>query len=151
MTPSFLVFDVFGDPAPQGSKIARVSSKGKPYVQEDNSEKHGTWRGDVVDAALKARTRDGWDPADGPVEVTLWIRVPRPKSVSLKVRPFPHVKPDVDKLARAILDALTVAQVWRDDAQVIDLIVFKRYATDDPDGGPGAKVKVAMVPAPEII
>lgn len=152
MAPSALSFNVIGDPASQGSKIPRVSSKGKPYVQEQNSEKHDTWRGDVITAANRARKDQGWDePAEGPVEVHLWIRVPRPKSVSIKHRPYPHTRPDVDKMARAILDALTIAGVWRDDAQVITLHAIKRYATDDPDGAPGVSVRVLVVPNPMII
>ena len=52
--------------------------------------------------------------------------------------PFPTVKPDADKLLRALLDALT-SQAWRDDAQVINASAAKRYATGD---GPGVLVRL---------
>jgi hypothetical protein len=40
-----------------------------------------------------------------------------------------HVKaPDLDKLARSVFDALTRV-VFHDDAQVVDLVATKRYAT----------------------
>ena len=42
----------------------------------------------------------------------------------------PTVKPDVDKLSRSVLDALT-GIVWVDDAQVVDKTVRKRYAETD--------------------
>jgi Holliday junction resolvase RusA-like endonuclease len=35
--------------------------------------------------------------------------------------------PDLDKLIRAILDALT-GVVWRDDGQVVDIVASKVYA-----------------------
>ncbi|WP_167507045.1 MULTISPECIES: RusA family crossover junction endodeoxyribonuclease [unclassified Mesorhizobium] len=34
---------------------------------------------------------------------------------------------DVDNLAKAILDAMTAAGVWLDDAQVVELTCRKRY------------------------
>ena len=37
-------------------------------------------------------------------------------------------EPGADKLARAVLDALTDAAVWEDDGQVADLHVYKRFA-----------------------
>jgi Holliday junction resolvase RusA-like endonuclease len=43
-------------------------------------------------------------------------------------------KPDVDNLAKAVLDALVDAQLFHDDAQVVRLMVTKRY-TDSMDTG----------------
>ena len=61
----------------------------------------------------------------GPVEVLLHFELARPKSAR---RLLPSTKPDLDKLARAVLDALT-GVVFKDDAQVVDLRVTKRYGT----------------------
>jgi len=41
----------------------------------------------------------------------------------------PVVKPDVDKLARALLDALT-GVAYGDDAQVVEMHVCKTYGDD---------------------
>ena len=41
----------------------------------------------------------------------------------------PAVKPDVDNLSKTILDALN-GVLWRDDAQVVDLHITKRYAAE---------------------
>ncbi len=58
--------------------------------------------------------------------LALYVRVefilPRPKSVK---RIYPAVKPDLDKLVRAVLDGLWPA--WGDDAQVVGLLASKRY------------------------
>jgi Holliday junction resolvase RusA-like endonuclease len=43
------------------------------------------------------------------------------------------VRPDADKLIRAVLDALT-GKVWRDDCQVAELLIRKRYADDGKEG-----------------
>jgi Holliday junction resolvase RusA-like endonuclease len=43
----------------------------------------------------------------------------------------PVVLPDVDKLARAALDALT-GVAYEDDSQVVELRVRKRYASGEP-------------------
>lgn len=60
--------------------------------------------------------------------------MPRPKSAP-KTKTLAAVKrPDIDKLARAILDALT--DVWlRDDSHVVELCATKRLALVDEQPG----------------
>ncbi len=43
----------------------------------------------------------------------------------------PVVKPDVDNLSKAVLDAITMAEVWADDAQVIMLEAKKSRGNAD--------------------
>jgi crossover junction endodeoxyribonuclease RusA len=63
------------------------------------------------------------EPLRGGVRVELRFILPTPKS---RPRVLPHVRPDLDKLVRAVLDGLTgVAYV--DDAQVTSLTAVKRY------------------------
>lgn len=147
-----LGFRVVGEPAPQGSKIPGRSAKtGKMFVREQNSKKQKDWRSSVIEWATKAREGSGWETTDSPVEVALDIRVIRPLSVSIRRRPYPSVKPDLDKIVRNTLDGLKSAGIYRDDAQVINIVARKRYATDDPDGAPGASIRVSLVDPPEII
>ena len=151
MTPSFDIV-VHGVPAPQGSKKGGYSPKtGKTFVYEQNSKTQKSWRQDVIAAAVQFRELHGLETLDGPVGVVIYFRLPRPASVDIRRRPFPAVKPDMDKLIRNTLDGLTQAGVYRDDAQVVDLFAQKRYATDDPAGGPGATISVTLVKPPEII
>ena len=42
---------------------------------------------------------------------------------------YPIRTPDVDKLARAIMDAVTDGRAWDDDARVVDMNTRKRYET----------------------
>lgn len=149
---AFLDIVVYGTPAPQGSKRGGFSAKtGKTFVYEQNSKTQKSWRQDVIAAAVALRETRGLDTLDGPVELLVEFRVPRPASVNIKRRPFPCVKPDMDKLLRNTLDGLTQAGIYRDDAQIVNLASQKRYATDDPGGAPGARIRVALVPLPEII
>lgn len=120
-----VTFIVRGTPAPQGSKRAFVA-KGRAIMTEDN-RRSAPWR-DSVSAAAAAEM-DGALPIDGAVEVSVTFYTVRPASVKPAKRPFPSVKPDVDKLARAVLDGLTAGGVFTDDSRVVDLHAKKRYAT----------------------
>jgi crossover junction endodeoxyribonuclease RusA len=71
---------------------------------------------------------------DGPVTVQLGFLLRRPKSTPKRVV-FPAVRPDIDKLARAVLDAITSAGVIVDDSRVVSLSVTKRY-----DDRPGVRI-----------
>lgn len=145
-------FVVHGVPAPQGSKRGGFSAKtGKTFVYEQNSKTQKSWRQDVIAAAVAMREAISFETFDGPIELTVEFRLPRPASVNIRRRPYPAVKPDMDKLLRNTLDGLTQAGIYRDDAQVINLVATKRYATDDPGGSPGATIRVTLVAPPEII
>lgn len=136
---STLSFTVVGVPAPQGSKRG-FYNKGLGRVQMvESSKKVAPWRQDVA-AAAQAAARGGWETPAGPVEVSVTFRLPRPRyhfrtgkrAHELKPNAPVYVpkKPDVDKLLRATLDALTSAGVIRDDAQVAVLYAAKLYTGD---------------------
>ncbi len=116
-----LHFAVRGLPIPQGSKVAGVTRSGKPYLRDVKPKRLKSWRRAVGAAAATAMTGP---LLDGPV--TVWAEFcvgPRPKSSK---RVYPSVKPDLDKLIRAVNDACTDV-VWTDDSRVVDLHVRKRY------------------------
>lgn len=75
------------------------------------------------------------DAADVNIEFVL----PRPMSTPKRSTPPAIKKPDLDKLARAILDALTHT-VIADDSQVVNLRASKRLA--ELDETPGANIRV---------
>ena len=131
-----MIIDVRGLPAPQGSK--RHVGGGRMVEQ---SKAVGPWR-----EAVRAETQRGMDKADrlgigpytGPVQVKLEFRMTRPKSHYRTGRNAallrngapgrPAGKPDLDKLARAVLDGLTAGGAWKDDSQVVVLMAEKLYA-----------------------
>lgn len=130
-----VVIDVLGIPAPQGSKRAFVV--GNRAVITEDSKKTAPWRDSVSAAGVAAMA--GAPPFDGPLRVTIEFRQPRPRSVK---RAHPSVKPDVDKLARAVLDSLSAAAVIVDDARIVSLTAEKVYAEI-----PGATIRVTEVTA----
>lgn len=76
---------------------------------------------------------DGAPLFEGPLIVEMWAYVPIPASKSKKWQAsanadtiLPTTKPDPDNIAK-MMDALNLV-VWKDDAQITDLIVHKRYS-----------------------
>lgn len=132
---------MFGKPSRQGSKIPGRSAKtGKLFVREEAGQALKDWRANVRECAIAAR--DGQDMMTGALRLTVVFFVPRPKSVSVSSRPLPTVAPDLDKMVRAVGDALKEAAVYKDDSQIIEIIAAKHYATEKADHAPGAWIKV---------
>jgi crossover junction endodeoxyribonuclease RusA len=130
-------FTVRGVPVPQGSKRALVHrSTGRAVVIEQGGQRHKDWRQDVKVAAGRAMVHlldgqyigpDGCIRLlQGPVGVSICFTVPKPKSAPKARRTWPDKRPDLDKLVRTILDAIT-GEVIADDAQVVQLLAGKSY------------------------
>lgn len=136
-----LNFYVTGRPAPQGSK--NIGAHGS---MREASRFLAVWRKQILIRAMEARLAapDQWPTFDGAVSVQTTFYTARPIGTQFKM---PIGPPDVDKLARAVLDALTQAGVYADDSRVIDLHVRKRWALQSHV--PGARVAVECLRAPE--
>lgn len=137
---SFTVFGV--DPAPQGSKKyvgTRRSAAGNnvPMIIE-SSPKLPAWRKAVSNAVVDAMEASGdLSKFDDAVKVEAVFYLTRPKTVT---RAYPSKPPDVDKLARGLLDGMLPC--WVDDSLVVRLEVSKVYAT----GQSGVAVTVTKYP-----
>jgi crossover junction endodeoxyribonuclease RusA len=118
---------VVGIPVTQGSKRAVMRGKRAGMI-DANDAKLRPWRDAVRSTVVDALGPDS-TATTGPVRVVLAFALPRPASAPKTRRTWPMGarSGDVDKLARAVLDALTDAAVWHDDAQVLDLHVLKDY------------------------
>ena len=128
-------FTVLGAPQPKGS-VSTFPVKKKDGTMGVNvvHPKQG-WVHTVSLTALQAmRQAQQWEPLDGPVRLIVTYYLPRGKTVK---RALPTVKPDLDKLDRAVLDGLTHV-VYVDDAQVVEIRSRKLYAPQ----APGAVVEV---------
>lgn len=136
MTGVWLTFDVPGIPAPKGSKTYSRTKTGK-VVGYESSQALPDWMTVLHTHATQAVQAAKWVTATGPVAVNLRFRLLRPKSVK---RRLPTVKPDNDKLERAVYDALKIARVFQDDALITDNTTVKRYA--EPGQPPGVFVMV---------
>lgn len=132
-----LTFTVFGVAQPKGSARAFVP-KGwtRAVVTADNPKNKG-WQQLVAEQASKELAGRG-QLLEGPVRLLVAFHLPRPKSLPKKV--LTHLKkPDLDKLVRAVKDALSKV-IWLDDAQVVQLGASKTYA--NPGESPRAIITV---------
>lgn len=124
---------VAGQPAPQGSKKAIHHKQSGKIVVMESSKKVRPWREDVR-LALERHANGTKFEQDTPVTVGLAFVMRRlaamPKT-SRSGKPTPaHTKqPDLDKLTRAVFDAITSSGVWHDDSQATKFHTLeKRYA-----------------------
>lgn len=124
--------EIFGFPKPQGSK----RHVGNGILIEAAGESLKKWRREIAAACQATST----EKLTGPLKVEAVFFLPRPKSITPRQRPLPILPPDIDKLARGLLDGIGQAgNIWGDDSQVTQLIVNKFYADDRE---PGASVKI---------
>lgn len=130
-------FFAAGIPQPQGSARAFVNPRTGRAIVTTANPKMKPWREIIGAEARRVINTSGVDAVD----VRIKFVMPRPKSSSPKRRPYPIVKPDIDKLTRACLDALT-GIAYNDDSQVVKIEVQKVYALDGEQ--PGAHVDVAL-------
>lgn len=136
MTP--ITFIVYGTAEPKGSTKAFVRKMGGTYraiVTSDNPDLKKWEQLIRFEASTAARRqRDAGAPPvffEGAVVVSVRFGLLRPPSVSAKKRPFPIVKPDVDKLLRASIDPL-IGVLFHDDAQVVAVSARKLYLDEGP-------------------
>ena len=115
-----------GEPIPQGSHSVNrktghlfdANSRLKAWRKEAGTaldQYIGTWFG-------------AWTPYDGPLHVEVTFYMKRGKTVT---RELPSVKPDIDKLMRALNDMLTISGLIKDDARITSYWALKRY-DDNP-------------------
>jgi crossover junction endodeoxyribonuclease RusA len=125
----YLEIVVEGSPVPQGS--FRHIGNGRIIAA---NPKLNAWRQTIADqVSEKTAVR----LIDGSCRVDLVFTLPRPKSVPKSRRARPTTKPDLDKLVRAALDAISLpryVQLLTDDSIVTDLHAAKRYADHTPPG-----------------
>lgn len=135
---------VYGTPAPQGSK--RHVGNG---VMVESSAAVRPWRLAVAEA-----WRDGPRTLlQGAIEMEVTFDLARPaghygkRGLLPSARQHPSVKPDLDKLLRSTLDAISKdCQAIADDARIVAVTARKRYA--DPPRLPGAVIVLReLVPA----
>jgi crossover junction endodeoxyribonuclease RusA len=125
----WLQVTVEGSPVPQGS----FRHVGNGRIISANP-KLNSWRQTIAD---QVSTQTPVRLIEGSCRVELVFTLPRPKSVSIKRRAHPTTKPDLDKLVRATLDAISLEryiQILTDDSIVTDLHAAKRYADHTPPG-----------------
>lgn len=134
---STVTFHVAGTPAPQGSKTRTR------YGMFESSKRVKPWR-DLV-TRVAAQTADDEHllrPLQAPYEVDVWFYIPKPRTTRARFPVAPTVG-DLDKLVRAVGDALTKSGLIEDDRHIVTLRAEKRWAVDEE---PGVIVRVKELP-----
>jgi len=128
-------FRVYGTPVPQG---------GMRYVPTPGGSRQITvggvglqdWRSSVA-AEAAVQVVEG-SKHRGPVALYVDFRYPMPgtrKAAQRRHGSMPRTsRPDIDKLLRAVCDAITVGGLWLDDAQVAELHCTKYEFMDSWQG-----------------
>jgi Holliday junction resolvase RusA-like endonuclease len=116
---------VAGEPQPQGSMRMFRDKAGNTYLTSANP-KLSDWRKAIAETFKETVT----PPLPGATRVRLEFHLTKPPSVK---RLLPWCKPDLDKLARACLDSLQSASVFKNDGQVVEIVATKVY-TDQQSG-----------------
>lgn len=119
-----MTFTVLGPPSTKGSTRSFMSKAGKLVTVAD-AKSLPAWTQAVGWAARAA----GVTLVKKPHGVGVYVVFEFVRPSSAKRRAYPSVKPDADKMLRALLDALT-GVAYEDDAQVVSARVSKRYGSE---------------------
>ena len=140
-------FTVFASGDPKGQPRARAFSRNGMVRLYDPATAEG-WKSAIA-AAVKPKLPATLPATLDPVALEVTFYFPRPRShyrSGARFRelrptiPTRHAKkPDIDNCIKAVMDALTVVGVWRDDAQVDRLWTRREWAGEQ---GPGAQITV---------
>lgn len=141
MAATVIRFEVLGAAKPQGSKrgfVVRRRDGSHGVAMAESCREVKSWRQQVAAQAYAAKR--GGPLIAGPVEIEMHFFRVRPRTHygagknATKIKPkspkYPISAPDVDKLARAVNDALK-GVIWRDDSQVVRQVACKHWGSVD--------------------
>lgn len=137
-----IAFTVFGTAQPKGSARAFLPKGWKrPIITSDNPSLkswEGLVRGELQRVMADTHLTVKAMLFDAPIAIGLAFYLPRPKSAPKRVI-LPTKRPDLDKLVRGTIDALS-GVAFSDDTQVVKIDAAKLYA----DGA--ARVDITIQP-----
>ena len=128
------VCDFFVSGSPKAQPRPRMTKGGHVYTPDSAMD----WK-EAVSVACRLRVKE---TITRPVRLAVYFCFPMPKRIKAGGGVSPHVsKPDADNLLKAVMDAMTWANVWTDDALVFSSVTEKWYH----EGPSGARIKVEVV------
>ena len=124
-----------GEPCAQGRpRFAVVRGRAVAF----DPAKSKNYKNFVKVLAMEAIEKQSWKYNELPLafEIVVWQSIPKSKTKKFREaaaigKEYPTVKPDVDNVAKTIMDALS-GVVYKDDKQVVDLLIKKRYTEAEP-------------------
>lgn len=127
MTGRKVEFIVPGEP--QGKARHRMTKKGHAFTPARTVAYEGWIRDNYVDQVGRVELQG---PLRATIRASFGIPKSKSKSASLDMLAgeiMPIKKPDADNIAKVILDSLN-GMAYKDDTQIIELLVIKEYRTD---------------------
>jgi Holliday junction resolvase RusA-like endonuclease len=117
-------FTVYGEPAAKPRPRPAMRGGHARMIQDDAKNGFG------LRCAYAANPVRPEKPLEGPLSLEIVALWAYPKSWSWRKREnvYKTSKPDVDNLAKGVMDVMTACGFWGDDAQVSELIVRKGYS-----------------------
>lgn len=125
-----ITFIIRGEPVAKGrGRMTIVNGKPRQYTPK----KTRTWEQHA--AVCAAEAMEDYPPVECAVRLTITASFPIPaswpkwkKELALAGEVHHTSRPDEDNISKAVKDALTMAGVWKDDAQVDMCCCEKRYS-----------------------
>lgn len=110
------------DVSPVAKGRPKLTRFGKAYTPKKTK---------VFEQDVKSLAKEQYEgkPLLGPLKISIVFSITRPKSVSVKKRKYPTVRPDLDNYIKAVLDSLN-GVLFHDDSQVITMTCSKQYAEE---------------------
>lgn len=122
-------FTVYGIPKAQPRPRAFARKFGNKYSARVYDA--GTAEGWKSLVAVAGRQHCPAQPLTVPIALAIKFYLPRPKRLCRRSDPTGEMpcptKPDIENLAKAVMDCMTQAGWWVDDSQVVELFAGKRW------------------------
>lgn len=130
-----ITFRVPGRPIAQPRQ--RHAKNGGNYIPADHPVH--AYKSAILIEARRVMARERASMFTMAIAVRITFVLPRPKSIKRPGRQPAPVKPDIDNLEKACLDALN-GTIWKDDSLIVLLAADKWYAAEGE--GPATLVSV---------
>jgi len=127
-----LITFIPGIPRPQGSKNAY--KRGTAVVMVESNKRLPEWRKRLVQALQAQLGNEPQFATAVTVEATFYLKRAKSNRKTAVTQ-----KPDLDKLARALGDALTISGVLKDDSYIVEWRLMKLYAEFEQ---PGVEIEI---------
>lgn len=142
--PETISFFVQGEPVAQPrGRAVNIKGVGIRVIGATTKHPIHLWKQALMSVCETAM--QGFRLYEDPIDVALVFLMARPKSMPKRTanQRVPHTKkPDIDNVAKGVLDAFN-ARLWGDDSQIYSLKISKRYVMGDEK--PGVFVRVSVV------
>ena len=143
-----LVFSVPGEPCGQGRPLFSTKNNITRAIDRPKSRNYKAFVKEIAAGAIK---KCGWMYTELPIYVEICAFMAVPSSYSKKRKnecytwqEHPCKKPDIDNIFKIITDALS-GIAYKDDKQITDVHMFKRYVSS-PTDGPSVRITVRLAP-----